>query len=427
MNSWSNSKTYKESWEIIKDPDVIHPVSGAQACAKMARNKNTGDFAFLKILNNQQDDERRARFLREATAYETCSHPSIANLIDSNAHFFKDNNFKLYIATKYINGETLGKRIESYGCQNIQTAVSTTERLLEILLYLHKSDLVHRDIKPDNIILRNSDFIDPVLVDFGLCYKDDNLEVFQTDVGEELGNRFLRLPELSIESTSKRDPRSDLAFAGGIFFYMLTSVMPSILLDAKGRMPHQRDKIIEKLKEIGGSYFMNLLEFFDYSFSYTLSGRFESASVMIEALNNISKPKEIYNGDININLKRNDKLNRLKAIYLQCMEVINYVNRKVEKKVSPTYKTCHQGFSDFIEGHTEGVGFVHFASHKYSFIPLFKIYPCGNEIIVKMDAEIIYRTEINDPKFDNDSFKDKIRDAYIFGIMELEEKLATSE
>ena len=63
MQNWSNSKKWDEAWFVERDLD-----SGGQAAAKLVKNRLTGEVAFLKVLNRQNDFERRARFFREATA-----------------------------------------------------------------------------------------------------------------------------------------------------------------------------------------------------------------------------------------------------------------------------------------------------------------------------------------------------------------------
>ncbi len=110
MQIWSNSKTWKEEWETERDLD-----GGGQATAKLVKNKTTGQVAFLKILNRQDDIERRGRFFREATAYETSNHRLIPKLIESNAHQHSNLAYKVYLITEYIPGESLTKYVTNSG------------------------------------------------------------------------------------------------------------------------------------------------------------------------------------------------------------------------------------------------------------------------------------------------------------------------
>lgn len=68
--------------------------------------------------------------------------------------------------------------------------------------------------------------------------EDDN--PFRTEANQEIGNRFLRLPEYSA-GTHRDDSRSDIAQLVALFYYMLTGVAPRLLVDSEGRRPHERE------------------------------------------------------------------------------------------------------------------------------------------------------------------------------------------
>ncbi len=235
MKLWVESIKWDDEWEKVADFQ-----GGGQGSVKQVRNKKSGDIAFLKVLSRQNVPERRARFFREATAYSTFQHPSIPALIQSNAHSHTNLDYKLFIITEFIQGPTLKTLVDKSGPFQFEEASSVLFQLIEVVYYYHDRNWVHRDIKPDNIILKNSDANKPVLVDFGLGYKDGITEDFQTEHGQEIGNRFIRLPELAAGSPLKQDVRSDIAFLGGVFFYLLSGIAPFSLIDAEGRMPHQR-------------------------------------------------------------------------------------------------------------------------------------------------------------------------------------------
>ena len=122
---------------------------------------------------------------------------------------------------------------------------------------------MHRDVKPDNIILADDDPGRPVLLDFGLSFRKGSDIDFETEHGQEVGNRFLRLAELSAGSFLKHDERSDLSFAAGILFYLLTGEPPYILQDANGRLPHQRDEAFAMLQDLAGARLARLTSLFD--------------------------------------------------------------------------------------------------------------------------------------------------------------------
>ena len=192
------------------------------------------------MIKAKRSAERRARFFREASAYHTIRTPGIPRLIDSNALQWENDHVQPYIATEFIEGPTLRRWREAQENVKLDTAIKTTSELLAILRACHAGDIVHRDVKPDIIILANGNPRRPVLLDFGLSYHEIEGFGFETEHGQEVGNRFLRLPELSAGSRLKQDPRSDLSFVAGILFYLLTGQNPDLLQDAEGRLPHQR-------------------------------------------------------------------------------------------------------------------------------------------------------------------------------------------
>jgi serine/threonine-protein kinase len=103
------------------------------------------------------------RFLREATLLETLGsqHPNIPNLY---AYFQKDGRF--YLVQEWIDGRTLLEFVQTQGPMADHQVRAMLDSLLATLEYVHHQQIIHRDIKPDNIILRSQDLA-PVLLDFG--------------------------------------------------------------------------------------------------------------------------------------------------------------------------------------------------------------------------------------------------------------------
>lgn len=127
---------------------------------------------------------------------------------------------------------------------------------------------------------------------------------FATDDGQEIGNRFLRLPELSAGSRLRQDPRSDLSFAAGILFYGLTGRNPNILQDAEGRLPHQRSAALATLKSAVGARLPRLLSLFDDAFAPRITDRFTTADTMLAGLDRVMEPRPLDSGtpedDLNV-------------------------------------------------------------------------------------------------------------------------------
>jgi eukaryotic-like serine/threonine-protein kinase len=281
---WQPVLDYTERWTVQRSAG-----SGGQGRGYVV--SQAGDLAaqpfFLKELKDQSNPQRRARMFREAAALESYAHPRIPRLVESNAQLYGDCAAKLYLVTEFIRGETLAKRRRRPFAFN--DAIDLTDQLAETVAYLQTNDAIHRDIKPDNIILRHGE-VDAVLVDYGLAFNQSDEDVQLTGDWEELGNRFLRVPELASYSTAKQDVRTDIAFLAGILFYCLVGEVPAVLEDADGRLPHQRPGIDLGLVTPDTSRTRALGRFFDRGFQPRLNDRFPTIEAFRDRLSTLRHP-----------------------------------------------------------------------------------------------------------------------------------------
>jgi serine/threonine-protein kinase len=247
----------------------------------------------LKTLNRQDDAERRGRMYREVAALRTLAHPRIAKVVDTNAEAFEDLSQDLYMVTEFVPGPTLENHVMQHGNVTLSDAVQLAVNLTECLSYCHSTGVIHRDIKPDNIILRNGAATDPVLLDFGLSFNQDgDAADTLTPSAQQLGNRFLALPELQLKSGNKRDARSDLTQICGILYFSLTSEHPVTLLDDQSRMPHQRPHAATHLTSHSPELYTRLNRFFDRAFTIAIDQRYQSPQALREGLLVLLQPLE---------------------------------------------------------------------------------------------------------------------------------------
>jgi serine/threonine protein kinase len=209
-------------------------------------------------------------------------------LIDHNTESYGDPNINLYAVFEFIPGPTLGEHIAATGCLALNDALALVTALLITLRVYHDVGSGHRDIKPDNIILRDGNPRSPVLIDFGLTFNVDEGAVDDTPDWQQVGNRFLSLPEHAPFSANKRDLRSDLTFSVGILFFVLTGRHPVTLIDEEQRFPHQRTESRTLLHGIREQERLPLLTVFDVGFSPNLSHRWQSIEALMTQIDRIT-------------------------------------------------------------------------------------------------------------------------------------------
>lgn len=163
---------------------------------------NRGIEFVLKIQYNLSTETRRERFLREQKFLETCNHPAILRQYDYGTFITAKNSFPFIITS--IMPETLRKRLDS-NVIPFQTKVKYACQLLSAVSFLQSQNVVHRDIKPNNIFISNDNVL---LGDFGLIkVVDDNPSdaddidlvnetVMCSFTGYAAMARFYRTPEL---------------------------------------------------------------------------------------------------------------------------------------------------------------------------------------------------------------------------------------
>ena len=401
--SWVDRRHWSEGWETLEKL----PGGGQSHAKRVQRIHDSHHVAFLKVIKSKKSLERRTRFFREAGAYDTIRVSGIPRLIESNVHHWEDLEFEPYITTEFIQGSTLRQWRDAQTHVKLSTAIETVRRLLIILKACHASKVVHRDIKPENIILTNDDPSRPVLLDFGLSYHVNENLSFATKDGQEMGNRFLRLPELSAGSHLKQDLRSDLSFVAGILFYMLTGKNPSTLQDAQGRLPHQRHTQCVLIQQTDKRIIQRLFSIFDNGFAPLIDDRFTSAEAMLEALDSVMTShivgqsmedlrQDIRNMvDTKAARRRADKHSRIQ----KTLKEIQRVCQDVNKSLGSPFLQIQTGWN-VSEGRGHNIiGWREFGSGDDVLLVKCGVWEVGNEIVVSLSNESVFRTPISAPDY----------------------------
>src|SRR5215216_3971939 len=170
--------------------------------------------------------EIKTRFLREAETAAQLNHPNIVDIysVDEAAPPDDPSARLVYFVMAYITGDNLAKRLHDHGTLSVEETRRILRDVADALAYAHERGVVHRDIKPDNIIL-SSQSGKPMVTDFGIAKAVAEGDSRLTATGMALGTPAYMSPE---QAAGEReiDGRSDLYSLGIVGYQMLCGDVP---------------------------------------------------------------------------------------------------------------------------------------------------------------------------------------------------------
>jgi serine/threonine-protein kinase len=171
----------------------------------------------IKILREQyaSDTEFVERFRREAQAAASLSHPNVVNIYDVG-----QEQGVHYIVMEYVSGRNLKELIREQGPLPVKTAVSIAQGIAQALDHAHRHGLVHRDIKPHNILITEDGQVK--VTDFGIARAASSVTLTQT--GIVIGSVHYFSPEQA--RGQNVEPQSDLYSLGVVLYEMVSGRLP---------------------------------------------------------------------------------------------------------------------------------------------------------------------------------------------------------
>lgn len=191
---------------------------GSFATVYVARDLEDNRIYAVKVMHLElaNDGELLARFQREAHILCNLSDPHVVHIVD----YGTDNNAP-FIVMDYIDGQSLKYYMLTFGQMDAARALNYAHQIAEGLETAYRQGVVHRDIKPQNILINSKDVVK--ITDFGLARSHETVTLTQSNVF--MGTAYYISPEQA-ESGRSADTRSDLYSVATVLFEMLAGHPP---------------------------------------------------------------------------------------------------------------------------------------------------------------------------------------------------------
>ncbi len=194
--------------------------AGAMATVYKARQLSLDRVVAIKVLPRKfsQNPQFIERFYAEGRAAAQLNHPNIVQAFDVG----KAGEFH-YFVMEYVEGRTVYDDIVQHKRYAEKDAVEVTIQVAEALLHAHEKGLIHRDVKPKNIMLNREGVAK--LADMGLARAVSDKEAAEAEAGKAFGTPYYISPE-QIRGSSDVGPASDIYSLGATLYHMVTGSVP---------------------------------------------------------------------------------------------------------------------------------------------------------------------------------------------------------
>jgi eukaryotic-like serine/threonine-protein kinase len=224
--------------QAVGNYDLVEKIAeGGMGMVYKGRHRESGQLVAIKILSPQMasNDVLLKRFEKEYNTAQKLDHPNIVRALE-----FGKVNGNPYLVMEFVEGETLGQKIARQGPMLEKDAIRVIAQVAQGLQRAHKEKLVHRDVKPDNILVTSEGVAK--LADLGLV-KEVEADLNLTRTGRGLGTPHFMAPE-QFKNAKNADPRCDIYSLGATLYMMVTGQMP---FQSQGPLDAYMKKIENKI------------------------------------------------------------------------------------------------------------------------------------------------------------------------------------
>ena len=231
------------------------------------REESTSHMSVGTSSNVELVSRLKAKFIKEARNIAKLDHPGIIKIHAA----FEENNTAYYVMD-YIKGESLSDKIKRQGSLSLDAALKYITEIGNALEYIHSKHINHLDLKPANVMVRESDNL-PILIDFGLSkqYDSDGNQTSTTPTG--ISHGFAPLEQYNDGGVKEFSPQTDIYSLSATLYYLLTGVIP----------PHATS-LIENGIEFPSDFPVSLKQVVSVGMASARKNRYSSVGNFINAL-----------------------------------------------------------------------------------------------------------------------------------------------
>jgi serine/threonine-protein kinase len=213
--------------------------AGAMAVVYKGRQLSLNRMVAIKVLPKRftENPEYVERFYKEGQAAGKLNHPNIVQAIDVG-----EAGGYHYFVMEYVEGKTIADDLSAGKIFDEQEALEIIIQVAHALAHAHARGLIHRDVKPKNIMISNDGAVK--LADMGLARETADIEAAQTEAGKAYGTPYYIAPE-QIRGKVDIDGRADIYGLGATFYHMVTGRVPFMAEDSAEVMrKHLKEPLI---------------------------------------------------------------------------------------------------------------------------------------------------------------------------------------